>query len=82
MVRDNVECPSLSPDGTRLVFKKRTDPESPREWRLAVLDLASMQESPVPGFPRFTDQYGCARAGSSASNAYTELFMVVTNRTL
>jgi len=49
VVRENVECPSLSPDGTRLVFKKRTDPESPREWRLHVLDLATMQDSPVPG---------------------------------
>jgi hypothetical protein len=49
VLRDNVECPSLSPDNARLVFKKRTDPDSPREWRLAVLDLASMQESMVLG---------------------------------
>jgi hypothetical protein len=49
VVRDNVECPSLSPDNTRLVFKKRTDPESPREWRLAVLDLATITESMLPG---------------------------------
>jgi Tol biopolymer transport system component len=49
VVRENVECPSLSPDGTRLVFKKRTDPESAREWRLAVLDLATMTETMVPG---------------------------------
>jgi hypothetical protein len=49
VLRGNVECPSLSPDGTRLVFKKRVDPESPREWRLAILDLATMQDSPLPG---------------------------------
>jgi hypothetical protein len=55
VVRDNVECPSLSPDGTRLAFKKRTDPESPREWRLAILDLASMTDTPVPGENRSVD---------------------------
>jgi hypothetical protein len=49
VLRDNVECPSLSPDGTRLAFKKRVDPNSPREWRLAILDLATMEETPVPG---------------------------------
>jgi hypothetical protein len=49
VLRENVECPSLSPDNTRLVFKKRTDPESPREWRLAVLDLTTMADTLVPG---------------------------------
>jgi hypothetical protein len=49
VLRENVECPSLSPDNTHLVFKRRVDPESPREWRLAVLDLASMQQSAIPG---------------------------------
>jgi hypothetical protein len=49
VLRENVECPSLSPDGTRLVFKKRPDPESPRAWRLAILDLQTMAETMVPG---------------------------------
>jgi hypothetical protein len=49
VLRENVECPSLSPDNTRLVFKKRVDPESASAWRLAVLDLRSMTESMVPG---------------------------------
>ncbi|MFD1717163.1 TolB family protein [Georgenia deserti] len=40
-IRENVECPSISPDGTRLAYKKdRGD----REWDLAVLDLASGDE--------------------------------------
>ncbi|MET8146447.1 hypothetical protein ABZU32_39575 [Sphaerisporangium sp. NPDC005288] len=47
-VRANVECPSLSPDGTRLVFKKRVAGLSPDEpWRLYALDLASMRETPL-----------------------------------
>ncbi len=43
-LRTNVECPSLSPDGTRLVFKKRVGDSVDDPWRLYVLDLATMQE--------------------------------------
>jgi hypothetical protein len=55
VLRENVECPSLSPDNTRLVFKTRVDPDSPREWRLAVLDLNTMEQSTVPGENRSVD---------------------------
>jgi hypothetical protein len=35
-----VECPSLSPDGTRIAFKKRIEHGlSPVTWRISVLDL-------------------------------------------
>jgi hypothetical protein len=45
-LRENVECPSLSPDGGRLVFKKATgDPA--HHWRLTVLDLRTMRETPL-----------------------------------
>lgn len=36
-LRENVECPSLSPDGTRVAYKQR----SGDRWRLHVLDLGS-----------------------------------------
>lgn len=36
-VRENVECPSLSPDGTRIAYKLRTG----KTWRLHVLTLAT-----------------------------------------
>jgi WD40-like Beta Propeller Repeat len=47
-VRENVECPSLSPDGTRIAFKKRV-PGLPADapWRLYVLDLRTMRETPL-----------------------------------
>ncbi|MCX4825275.1 TolB-like translocation protein [Streptomyces sp. NBC_01142] len=45
ILRENVECPSLSPDGTRVAFKKRV-PGAPAAtpWRLHVLDLRTGQE--------------------------------------
>ncbi|MEU6514113.1 TolB-like translocation protein [Streptomyces sp. NPDC046978] len=44
----NVECPSLSPDGTRVAYKKRVaglPADAP--WRLYVLDLRTMRETPL-----------------------------------
>jgi hypothetical protein len=52
-IRENVECPSLSPDGTRLVFKKRTGSSS-RPWHLTVLDLKTMRETSLAE-PRSVD---------------------------
>jgi hypothetical protein len=43
-VRGDVECPSLSPDRTRIAFKKHGD-LPPGKWRLAVYDLRSGQET-------------------------------------
>jgi hypothetical protein len=55
VVHENVECPSLSPDGTRIAFKKRTgDPEVP--WRLTVLDLRTMRETPLAETRSVDDQ--------------------------
>jgi hypothetical protein len=54
VIAENVECPSLSPDNTRIAFKQAVSPGS-REWRLMVLDLASMTVSPVPGETRNID---------------------------
>ncbi|WP_033292469.1 PD40 domain-containing protein [Amycolatopsis jejuensis] len=40
-IAQNVECPSLSPDGTRIAFKSAIDGDPAKGWRLSVLDLAS-----------------------------------------
>ncbi|MGW3207879.1 TolB family protein [Streptomyces sp. NPDC001135] len=44
----NVECPSLSPDGTRIAYKKRVK-GLPKDapWHLYVLDLRTMRETPL-----------------------------------
>ena len=54
VLRENVECPSLSPDNRRLAFKKHVGPD-PGAWRLAVLDLATMTEHLVAGESRSID---------------------------
>ncbi|NUK38638.1 TolB-like translocation protein [Streptomyces lunaelactis] len=45
-LRENVECPSLSPDGTRVAFKKRVPGAfADAPWRLHILDLRTGRET-------------------------------------
>jgi hypothetical protein len=54
-LRENVECPSLSPDGTRIAFKKVVhDPV--RQWRFHVLDLRAMKETALAETRSLDDQ--------------------------
>jgi hypothetical protein len=56
-LRTNVECPSLSPDGTRIAFKKRVaglSPDAP--WRLYVLDLSTLHDHPLAETRNVDDQ--------------------------
>ncbi|MFF4485539.1 TolB family protein [Streptomyces sp. NPDC001544] len=53
----NVECPSLSPDGTRVAYKKRVKGLSKdAPWRLYVLDLRTMRETPLAETRSVDDQ--------------------------
>jgi hypothetical protein len=47
VVREGVECPSLSPDGERLVFKSRTVDDRGTRWQLHVLYLKTETETVV-----------------------------------
>lgn len=40
-VRDNAECPSLSPDGLRVAYKTRVSADGTARWAIAVLDLST-----------------------------------------
>ncbi|MGQ0837851.1 TolB family protein [Actinokineospora sp.] len=44
---ENVECPSLSPDGTRIAYKAAVDGDPQRGWRLSVLDLPTLRVTPL-----------------------------------
>lgn len=52
VLRENVECPSLSPDNTRIAFKKKVG----GLWRLTVLDLRTMEETPLAETRSIDDQ--------------------------
>ena len=45
VIHENVECPSVSPDGTRIAYKKRFVVDGRIVWQLHVLDLKTMQET-------------------------------------
>jgi hypothetical protein len=80
-VRSDVECPSLSPDGTRIAFKKHGE-LSPGKWRLAVYDLRTRAEVVLAEQHSVDDQvewlddatviYGLPReeAGSASSDVW------------
>jgi hypothetical protein len=54
VLRDGVECPSLSPDGKRIAFKSRID--GTNRWRLHVLDVATLEDHPVAEKRSIDDQ--------------------------
>src|SRR5919108_4870129 len=75
VLRENVECPSLSPDNRRIAFKKRVGGDL-APWRFFVLDLATMQEHPIAAEARSIDDqiewfddshvlYGASRGSQS-----------------
>lgn len=52
----NVECPSLSPDGTRLAFKAAVGGDPKRGWRLSTLDLATLKTTQLAETRSVDDQ--------------------------
>lgn len=55
-LKANVECPSLSPDGTRVAFKEAVGGDPARGWRLSVLDLATMRVTATAEHASVDDQ--------------------------
>ena len=76
----NVECPSLSPDGSRIVYKKQDSTSGPLRWRLHLLDLATGQETTLSETRSVDDQvewldddrviYGLPRDGSAVTDVW------------
>jgi hypothetical protein len=73
VLRDGVECPSLSPDGKQIAFKSRIGKGD--NWRLHVLDVASLADHPVAETRSVDDQAewldNGALAYSDGKNVYT-----------
>jgi hypothetical protein len=55
-LRTDAECLSLSPDQSRIAYKKRLESKARGVWRLAVLDLRTGQESLLAETRRVDDQ--------------------------
>ena len=53
VLHENVECPSLSPDETRIAFKKL---KPTGNWQLTVLDLSTMEETALAETESVDDQ--------------------------
>jgi len=73
VLRDGVECPSLSPDGTQIAFKSRIDDND--HWRIRVLDVATLEDHAVAGNRSVDDQVEWldddTLAYSDETNVYT-----------
>jgi Tol biopolymer transport system component len=72
VVRDGVECPSLSPDGKQIAYKSRI---GNNRWRLRVLDVATLEDHPVAEERSIDDQVewldNKTLAYSDGRNVYT-----------
>jgi uncharacterized repeat protein (TIGR01451 family) len=57
VLHENVECPSISPDNTRIAYKKKIgDGMSGTIWRFHVLDFSTMVETPLAETRSIDDQ--------------------------
>ncbi len=55
VIYNDVECPSLSPDNTRVAFKKRIGPQQPG-WHIHLLDLRNLTETALGETRNVDDQ--------------------------
>lgn len=88
-VREDAECPSLSPDGTKLAYKTRLGNPTPGDWRIAVLDLATGEQTVLAGDRSVDDQvewlddttllYALPREGAEATT--TDIWRVPADGT-
>lgn len=77
-IRDGAECPSVSPDGTHIAYKKVVSTLPTTTWTVAVLDLATGEEVVLPEPKNVDDQvewlndstviYGVLRADDSGDS--------------
>jgi hypothetical protein len=73
VLRDGVECPSLSPDGKQIAYKSRIEGTS--RWHLRVLDVNTLRDHPVAEKRSIDDQVEWLNdetlAYSDETNVYT-----------
>lgn len=77
VLRDGVECPSLSPDGTHIAYKSRIGDSN--RWHLHVLDLATLDDHPVAEQRSIDDQPEWLDDTTLVYSTGTDVFTVPAN---
>ena len=86
-VRQGAECPSLSPNGSKVAYKKNVGGTT-AHWAIAVIDLATLRETVLGGETRSVDDqaewldndtllYGLPRTGEAG---VTDIWAIKTNQ--
>ncbi|MCC8250120.1 hypothetical protein [Saccharothrix luteola] len=55
-IADNVECPSLSPDGKLIAYKAAVNGDPQQGWRLSTMDLGTLTATPLAETRSVDDQ--------------------------
>ncbi|MGH9008590.1 MAG: TolB family protein [Acidimicrobiia bacterium] len=78
VLRDGVECPSLSPDGSRIAFKQKVSGGGLLEvkWRLSVLSLDTLQDHPLAESRNVDDQAEWLDDGTVLYSVESDIYAV------
>lgn len=77
VLRDGVECPSLSPDGGQIVYKSRVGDNE--HWRLRVLDVETLDDHAVAETRSIDDQVEWIDGRTLAYSYGDDLYTVPAN---
>lgn len=81
VLRDGVECPALSPDGTRIAFKQKVPGGGPLEvkWRLSVLSLDTLADHPLAETRNVDDQAEWLDDGNVLYSVESDIYAVASD---
>jgi hypothetical protein len=83
VLRDGVECPSLSPDGKRIAFKQKVPGGGLFEvkWRLSVLSLDTLEDHPLAETRNVDDQAEWLDDGTVLYSVESDVYAVAADGT-
>jgi hypothetical protein len=83
VLRDGVECPSLSPDGRRIAFKQEVSGGGLLEvkWRLSVLSLDTLEDHPLAETRNVDDQAEWLDDGTVLYSVESDIYAVAADGT-
>jgi hypothetical protein len=83
VLRDGVECPSLSPDGRRIAFKQKVPGTGVLDvrWRLSVLSLDTLEDHPLAETRNVDDQAEWLDDGTLLYSVDSDIYAVAADGT-